>query len=81
MIIKKYKTPVILVTLVIAIVVIGQYFLNKDSSGTNQTQATTEKAGRGNIVESVSASGQIQTANYLAVTTSVNGIVKKVFVK
>ncbi|MBN1162411.1 efflux RND transporter periplasmic adaptor subunit [Patescibacteria group bacterium] len=67
------------------ILLVGGYLLYRHYSDKNQTVSEEQinipvEVKRGNIKETVSASGQIETANYLAVTTSVNGIVKKVFV-
>ena len=77
----KYKFIFLIALFAVAVVFLGQYFLNKDNSSTSDTQTTSDTVKRGDITESISASGQVQTANYLAITTSVNGIVKSLFVK
>ena len=46
-----------------------------------QPQYQTAKVERGTIVSSISASGQIITANIISVTTNASGVVKQVFVK
>jgi RND family efflux transporter MFP subunit len=69
------------IILVGLIIYIGQRLVG--NSGSSSTQATTSTATvkKGSVNRSVSASGQVETANYLTVTTSVNGIVKQVLVK
>ncbi len=61
----------------------GEKLLN--SSDTSQTASSSEQTTvtvkKGDITQSISASGQIQTANYFPITSGVNGIVAKVFVK
>jgi len=77
---KKIKIGIgVFVALTIAFFI----YRNKigDKQDINAQQTITAQAMRGAIKETVSASGQIETANYLAITTSVNGIVKKVHVK
>lgn len=80
-ILKRYKWLLIPLTITLLIIILGQYFLNKtDNTGVN-TQATTAIVSKGNITSGISASGNILTSNYLAVTTSVNGVINKVLVK
>lgn len=76
----KHKIIIIAGVLILTAVIAGQRLLKKDETS-NSTTVTTAKAVKGNISSSVEASGLIETANYLAVTTSVNGIVKKVYVQ
>jgi RND family efflux transporter MFP subunit len=79
---NKRKTIFIIIAVIVVAGVAGyMYISSKNSSSNAKTQITNVKAGKGNIVSGLATSGQIETANYLAVTTSVNGIVKKVFVK
>jgi len=79
---KKFK-----ILLVILLVMVGggtfYYFKYYKPSQNNisQKQEITFKAQKGTLRDTVSASGQIQSANYLPINTSVNGIVKKVYVK
>lgn len=78
--IAKHKVIIFLVGLLVVIALVGQKLLNKeDNTYTNTT--TTDTAKIGTITESISASGKVLTSNYMAVTTSVNGIVSKVYVK
>lgn len=79
--IKKHKWILVAAATVLLIIILGQYFLNKTGSTGTSTQSTTAVVSKGNITSSISASGNILTSNYLAVTTSVNGIVNKVLVK
>lgn len=77
---KKYKIYIGGTLLILAIAIGGQKLLNKTES-TEVVQNTTSKVTRGSITSSISSTGQVETANYLPVTTSVSGIVKEVFVK
>jgi len=79
---KKNKWVAIAIAAVIVIIFTGQYFLNKSGSSTSSNQQTSVADVKvGNIVSGISTSGAVQTSNYIAVTTSVNGIVNKVLVK
>jgi multidrug efflux pump subunit AcrA (membrane-fusion protein) len=78
---KKYKWILVTIAAVLVIIIFGQILLNKTGITSTSLQFTTATVSRGNITSSISASGTIQTSNYLAVTTSVNGIVNKVLVK
>jgi len=79
--IKQHKIVFALILLIPIIIFTGQYYLNKSSVEISSSQQIQTEVKKGNISSTVSASGQIETANYLAITTSVNGIVKKVYVK
>ena len=79
--ILKYKFILVIILVVGFVVFLGQYLLNKDNTNPSNTQTISETVKKGDITQSISASGQVQTANYLSITTSVNGIVKQVFVK
>ncbi len=79
---KKIIYAVIGITLVVLGFSTYWFFYRSNSSqNTTQQETINATAEKGTITQSVSASGQIETANYLPVTTSVNGIVKEVFVK
>lgn len=84
---KLLKKKKILLPVVVLVLVVGGYFVYRyfkkvsSSSATVKQKVSYAKAQIGNIVSGISVSGQIETANYLAVTTSVNGIVKNVYVK
>jgi len=75
------KNKILLISLSIILLVLCIYLLRKNKSNNKDIVTTTSKVTQGSINLSVSASGKIETANYLAVTTSVNGIVKKVHVQ
>jgi RND family efflux transporter MFP subunit len=77
---KKKKFYLIGILLVAGGVYFGQKILGKTET-TSTEQSTTAKVTRGNISSSISATGTVETANFLPVTTSVNGIIKEVFVK
>lgn len=74
----KYKWIVLAIVLIPTIIIVGQKILGSKEAGTQQQLTSTVK--RGTITSYVSTTGTIQAANYLAITTSVNGIVKKVYV-
>ncbi len=78
--VKHYKWIVVLVIATIVIIIAGQKLLGSNSQQNNTASSVSNTVKKGNLTASVSASGQIQTANYLGVTTSVNGVVKKVYV-
>jgi len=78
---KKYKVPVVALTILITGLLIYKNIAVNKQEGTHVQEVITAQAERGNLKETVSASGQIETANYLTVTTSVNGIVNSVYVK
>lgn len=77
---KKFKIGIVLLVVFVLFFLLYKNFGNKEEDAPNAQSSITSKVERGDIKETVSASGQIETANYLAVTTSVNGIVKEVFV-
>ena len=76
---KNTNILFIVATIILISVII---LLNKSHNDKNKNIPTTTnaKVTKGSISSTVSA-GTIETANYLAVTTSVNGIVKKVYVQ
>ncbi|OGC50413.1 hypothetical protein A2716_04370 [candidate division WWE3 bacterium RIFCSPHIGHO2_01_FULL_40_23] len=77
---KKHK--LLTATLLIALAIFaGRKLLSRGSETKKEEQTITAKVGKGNVTSSISASGKVATANYLSVTTSVNGIVREVFVK
>ena len=77
----KTKSKIILIILVVGVIIfVGQRLLKEDESETETQEYIVTTVERGTISNSVSATGLIETANYLSVTTSVNGIVKEVFV-
>ncbi|MFZ5424639.1 MAG: efflux RND transporter periplasmic adaptor subunit [Patescibacteria group bacterium] len=79
--IKSKKRYLLIALSIGGIIFTGQHLLSEDTSSDAQQESITVTVERGAISQTVSASGQIETANYLGVTTSVNGIVKDVFVK
>ena len=81
---NKYKFLLFFLLILAVIFFIGEKALNSSStSSTSQTNNTgsTEQVQKSTLTKSISVSGTIQTANFLSITTSVNGIVKQVFVK
>lgn len=68
----------LLIVLVIVFGLIGWRILG---SRQPQSQYQTAQVEKGTIVASVTASGQVLTANIVNITTNTNGLVKNVFVK
>lgn len=85
MIMVSSKSKKIRIGIVASAIVIVGLFIYRNSTDNEQNTHTQEiitaRAERGTIKDTISASGRIETANYLTVTTSVNGIVKNVYVK
>ncbi|MDP2874447.1 MAG: efflux RND transporter periplasmic adaptor subunit [bacterium] len=74
---RSFRLAILLVLVVVAGLV-GWRFFGKKQPTTQYQTATVE---RGTLVSSVSASGQILSANIVNVATNARGVVKKVFVK
>lgn len=78
----KHKLIVFILILIVAAIFAGQKLLGANSSTQQNSSSTvTAEVQKGNLTNSITASGTIETANYLSITTSVNGIVDKVYVK
>lgn len=77
---EQYKLYILILIIIISIIYIGNYFTT-DKSSINQTSYSVEKASIGEISEKVLVTGRVETANYLPINTSVNGIVSKIYVK
>lgn len=68
--------------LILAVILMGGYFALVTFFPKNQTpQYQTTPAVKGTIVAAVSVSGQISSVSNYAVTTTLNGVIKNVFVK
>jgi len=78
---KTVKIGLLVLSVIIAVFVIYSNSISNDQKEAGTQEALTVQAERGDLKDTVSASGQIETANYLTVTTSVNGIVNNVYVK
>ncbi len=78
---KKRKIILIAVLLIVVAAFAGKkIFSTSDTTQTTQQKSEAEVT-RGTVTSGISASGKVETANFLPITTSVNGIVKQVFVK
>lgn len=85
----KFTKKKIIAIIIIFLLFVGGYFYyqnvqkssSNNKSNLRQRSNLSETVKKGSVQSIVSASGTVQTANYLPVTTSVNGIVKKVYVK
>lgn len=65
----------------VVVVACGLIYLKLKGTNKSQTQYQTEQAQRGTLVVSVTASGQVSTANSSPVTAAVSGVVKKILVQ
>lgn len=79
---KPTKRIIGIAIIIVAVsIAIFLYISNKNKSKeSSQATVQTIEVRTGNVQATVSASGQVQSSNYLPITTSVNGIVKKVYV-
>jgi RND family efflux transporter MFP subunit len=79
---KKLKKPKLLALVFIILAVIG-YLIYKQfiTSRNGQGQLTTTKVEKQTLVSSVSASGNVISANIFNVETNATGIIKKVYVE
>lgn len=65
----------------LAVVLVGFIGWKILSNKNQQPQFQTVKVERGTVVSSVTASGQVLTANMINITTGASGVVKQVYVK
>ena len=78
---KKVKIGLLVFSILIAVFIIYRNSVSNEQKDASVQETVTAQAEKGDLKDTVSASGQIETANYLTVTTSVNGIVNNVYVK
>jgi len=70
------------IAIIAVILGIGWFALSKlVGGGQQQTQLQTARVEKGTIISTVSASGNVLTANIVNVTTQASGVVKEVYVK
>lgn len=70
------------IIIVLIIVAIGWFVYPKIAgSKTTQQQIQTAKVEKGTIITSISASGNVSSANSTVISTQASGVVKKVYVK
>jgi len=74
---NRFKAAVIL-AVIVGLVVMGVRLVKNRNQ---QPQIQTQKLERGTIISSISASGQILTANIVNITTNTKGLAKRVYVK
>jgi RND family efflux transporter MFP subunit len=75
---KKDRRRIIAGAVILVVVVITSAFLLTRNG--NKTQYQTAVVEKGNLVSTVTASGQVISANIINIATSATGIVKKVYV-
>lgn len=78
---KKIKITIVLILILAIAFVIYKFVFNKSGTTQISQEEISVMSLKGVLKDTVSASGQVETANYLAVTTSVSGIVNKVYVR
>ncbi len=70
------------VVIILVIGFIGWYGYSKMIASSKQTiQYQTEKAAKGTLIVSVSASGNALTSNFMEITTQASGVISQVYVK
>jgi macrolide-specific efflux system membrane fusion protein len=74
---NRFREAIIFAVIIGLIIVAVRVVKSKNQ----QPQIQTQKVERGTIISSISASGQILTANIVNITTNTKGLVKKVYVK
>jgi len=74
---NRFRAAIIL-AVIVGLIVMGVRLVK---SKNQESQIQTQKVERGTIVSSISASGQILTANIVNITTNTKGLIKKVYVK
>lgn len=75
---KKHFRLLALLVIIVTVFFIGWKNFNKKST-TSQYQTTIVE--KGNLIVSLSASGQVSTANSASVTTQASGVIKKIYVE
>ncbi len=74
-------TKKVIIAFVLLIVIIGLIVFQLRKNAKQEVQYQTNKAEKGMIVSSVSASGQVLTVNIMNANTKASGIVKNVYVQ
>lgn len=77
---NRYKNYILVLIIILLIIFVGNS-LTSETTVNEKASSITEVIKKGNIAEKVLVTGRVETANYLTVNTSVNGIVKKILVK
>ncbi len=77
----RRSIPIKIVVIVSILVGTGWFTYSRVVIGRQQPQYQTARVERGTIVSTVSASGNVLTANIVDVTTQASGVVKAVYVK
>ena len=75
---EEKKRLIIAAVLAIGLILIAKKIITPKKS---QTQIQTTKVEKGTIISSVSASGQMLTANIVNITSNAKGLIKEVYVK
>lgn len=78
---KVVKNKIALIILVIVVISGGYYGYQKYFVKSSQVQYQTAQAEKGTLITSVTASGQITTANNVQITIQAAGVIKDVLVK
>jgi len=78
---RLFKNRLRAIVLIIVLVVGGVFSFKKINGNNQQSQVQTQKAERGTIVSTISASGQVLTGNIINIVSGAKGLVKNVYVK
>lgn len=76
-----FKSRIRILIVIVLIIVVGFFGYRNFSNKSTQPQYQTSAVEKGSLIKSISASGQVTTANNVQVTIQSSGVVKDVFVK
>ncbi len=81
-ILEKYIRNIWVIGLIIAVFVISAFFIWRSiSAGNGKTTYQTTLVEKGTIISSITASGDVSSANSTVINTQASGVVTKVYVK
>lgn len=75
------RSLIVKVIIVLAVLAVAWLVISKFRSSTAKTTYQTDTATRGTLIVTVTASGNVSSANSAVVTTSTSGVVSKIYVK
>jgi macrolide-specific efflux system membrane fusion protein len=75
------RSLIVKIIIVLAVLAVAWLVISKFRSSTAKTTYQTDTATRGTLIVTVTASGNVSSANSAVVTTSTSGVVSKIYVK
>ncbi len=75
------RSLIVKIIIIVAVIGVAWLVISKSRSGTAKTTYQTDTATRGTLIVTVTASGNVSSANSAVVTTSTSGVVSQIFVK